>query len=92
VDPIVGLDDMEKRKFLTLSGLKLRLLGRPVASSYTDCAIPALSFNVWGLLTSQCLPIRLYAIKVFYSVRPLGRPRCRLEDKIKMDLSKATWA
>jgi hypothetical protein len=29
VDPRVGLDDVEKRKFLTLPGLELRLLGRP---------------------------------------------------------------
>jgi hypothetical protein len=29
VDPKVGLDDMEKRKFLTLPGLELRPLGRP---------------------------------------------------------------
>jgi hypothetical protein len=30
VGPRVGLDDLEKRKFLTLPGLKLRPLGRPV--------------------------------------------------------------
>jgi hypothetical protein len=37
-----SLDDVEKRKFLTLSGLELRPLGlKPVASHYTDCAIPA---------------------------------------------------
>jgi hypothetical protein len=29
VDPRSGLDDMKKRKFLTLPGLKLRPLGRP---------------------------------------------------------------
>jgi hypothetical protein len=27
VDPTAGLDDAEKRKFLTLPGLELRLLG-----------------------------------------------------------------
>jgi hypothetical protein len=32
-----GLDDVEKRKFLTLPGLELQL----VASRYTDYAIPA---------------------------------------------------
>jgi hypothetical protein len=36
VGPRVGLDDVEKRKSLTLSGLELRILGR-----YTDCAITA---------------------------------------------------
>jgi hypothetical protein len=35
-----GLDDVEKRKFLTLPGLELRPLGRP-ARRYTDCAVPA---------------------------------------------------
>jgi hypothetical protein len=29
VDLRAGLDDLEKRKFLTLSGLELRSLGRP---------------------------------------------------------------
>jgi hypothetical protein len=32
VDPRAGLDDMEKRKFLTLLGLELRPLGRPTRS------------------------------------------------------------
>jgi hypothetical protein len=35
-----GLDDVEWRKILSLSGLELRPLGPP-ARSYTDCAIPA---------------------------------------------------
>jgi hypothetical protein len=32
VDPSAGLHDVEKRKFLTLPGLELRLLGRPARS------------------------------------------------------------
>jgi hypothetical protein len=32
VDPRAGVDDMEKRKFLILPGLKLRPLGRPARS------------------------------------------------------------
>jgi hypothetical protein len=32
VGPRVGLDDMEKYKFLTLPGLELRPLGRPARS------------------------------------------------------------
>jgi hypothetical protein len=32
VNPRTGLDDVEKRKFLTLPGLKLRPLGRPARS------------------------------------------------------------
>jgi hypothetical protein len=40
VDPRAGLDDVEKRKFLTLPGLELRDLSfvQPVASRYTDYA------------------------------------------------------
>jgi hypothetical protein len=37
VGPRVGLDDVEKRKFLTLPGFKLHLsVVHPVASRYTD--------------------------------------------------------
>jgi hypothetical protein len=32
VNPRAGLDDVEKRKFLTLPGLELRPLGRPARS------------------------------------------------------------
>jgi hypothetical protein len=32
VDPRTGLDDVEKRKFVTLPGLELRPLGRPTRS------------------------------------------------------------
>jgi hypothetical protein len=43
VDPRAGLDDMEKWKLLPLSGLELPplLVVQPVASRYTDWAIPA---------------------------------------------------
>jgi hypothetical protein len=42
VDPRAGLDDLEKRKFLTLQGLKLWPLSLPaIASCYTDYATPA---------------------------------------------------
>jgi hypothetical protein len=33
VDPRAGLDNVEKRKFLTLPGLELRTLGRPASQS-----------------------------------------------------------
>jgi hypothetical protein len=59
VDPRASLDDMKKRKFLTLLGLELRPLGRP-ASGYTDYAIPApyqklysWELNFDSLVTSQ---------------------------------------
>jgi hypothetical protein len=32
VSPRASLDDVEKRKFLTLPGLEVRLLGRPASS------------------------------------------------------------
>jgi hypothetical protein len=41
VDLRAGLDDLENRKFLTLPGLELQLLGRPARSLYTDYAILA---------------------------------------------------
>jgi hypothetical protein len=42
VGPRAGLNDMEKRKFLTLLGLKLDTsVVQPVASHYTNCAILA---------------------------------------------------
>jgi hypothetical protein len=42
VDSRAGLDDVKKRKFLTIPGLILRPLGRqPVVSRYTDYDIPA---------------------------------------------------
>jgi hypothetical protein len=34
VDPSAGLDDVEKRKFLTLPGLELRPLCRPAPSQW----------------------------------------------------------
>jgi hypothetical protein len=47
VGPRAGLDDMGKRKFLTLSGLELEpSVVQPVASRYTDYAIPASKSNV----------------------------------------------
>jgi hypothetical protein len=43
VVPRADLDDLEKRKFLTLPGLELRpSVVQPVASRYTDSAIPDL--------------------------------------------------
>jgi hypothetical protein len=68
VDPRGGLDDLEKRKFLTLPGLELRPLSRPARSYlYTDYAtydfIPVVPNGTKGsceasppfLLIWQCL-------------------------------------
>jgi hypothetical protein len=42
VDPRAGLDDLEKRIYLTISGLELRpSVVQPVARRYTDYALPA---------------------------------------------------
>jgi hypothetical protein len=41
VDPRGGLDDVEKRKYFNLQGLDLRpSVVQPIASRYTDYAIP----------------------------------------------------
>jgi hypothetical protein len=41
VDPVTGLDNLEKKKFFILPGLELDPLAvQPVASSYTNCTIP----------------------------------------------------
>jgi hypothetical protein len=45
VGPRVGLDDVKKRKFLTIPGFEPRRLVQPVASRYIDCAIPAPSIT-----------------------------------------------
>jgi hypothetical protein len=48
VDPRAGLDDVEKRKFLTLPELELRPpVVQPVASRYTDYATPAPNKNIF---------------------------------------------
>jgi hypothetical protein len=58
-----GLDDLEKRKFLTLPGLELRPFGRPaVASRYTDYAISAPHFDSD---TTEC-DLNIYYVKQFH--------------------------
>jgi hypothetical protein len=49
VDPRASLDDLEKRKFLTLPGLELQ----PVASRYTDYATPAPTLTLSSILMSS---------------------------------------
>jgi hypothetical protein len=64
VGPRAGLDDMEKRKFLNLQELELRPLCRqPVASRYTDCAIPAhiYIYIFWVLIASYNNPNKEYS-------------------------------
>jgi hypothetical protein len=52
VDPRGGLDDVEKREFLTLPGLQLRPLGRPARSQ----SLQRLSYP-GSYLNDQCLLI-----------------------------------
>jgi hypothetical protein len=47
VDPRAGLDNMEKRKFLTLTRIELRYLGRPARSqSLPPLLLPSISFEI----------------------------------------------
>jgi hypothetical protein len=59
IDPRAGLDNVEKRKFLTLSGLKLRLLSHPARSQslYRLCY---LSSNTIKNIFSTCNTIKLH--------------------------------
>jgi hypothetical protein len=54
VGPRAGLDITEKRKFLTLPGLELPSAVQPVASRYTDYAIPA-PFKGQQFMVLTCL-------------------------------------
>jgi hypothetical protein len=56
VDPRTGLDDVEKREFLALSGLELRPLGRAARSHllYRLC-YPSSFINIYILMTSKHL-------------------------------------
>jgi hypothetical protein len=72
VDPRAGLDDVEKRKFLTLPGLELRpSVFQPVATRYTDYAIPAQlhdsCFSHLELLNRNCSLHGLLVYRVRYS-------------------------
>jgi hypothetical protein len=54
VGPRTGLDDVEKRKFLTLPGLELRTLGRPARSqslyrlSVPGSILPISTLEIFG--------------------------------------------
>jgi hypothetical protein len=69
VGPRAGLDDVERRKFLTLPGFELDpLVVQPVASRYTDCAIPALEIlrtvSVTGIYCSSDFATRVRTWRV----------------------------
>jgi hypothetical protein len=52
MDPRAGLDDMKKKKFLTLQGLEFRPFSRP-ARSYTDYTMRTF-LNFWKLWYTHC--------------------------------------
>jgi hypothetical protein len=58
VDPRAGLDDVEKRKFLTLPGLELRPLG-----------CPARRQSLYRLRCPGSLNVEEYAVNVVVSMR-----------------------
>jgi hypothetical protein len=54
VGPAAGLDDVQKKKLLTLPGLGTptpwsALVVQPIASRYIDCTITALNFVLLGM-------------------------------------------
>jgi hypothetical protein len=59
VDPRAGLDDVEKRKFLTLPGPELRPLGRPARSQ----SLHRLSYPGSRLIKQRDYDIKAHAIK-----------------------------
>jgi hypothetical protein len=61
VDPRADLHDVEKRKFLTLLGLNSDpSVVQPVASDYTDCAIPAP--DIWSKIDFFIYPTEYVGI------------------------------
>jgi hypothetical protein len=68
VDPRTGVDDMEKRKFLTLPGLELRPLTRParIQSLYRLPTLPAP--NIFIVYYTLCI---YYTTTIFHIQLPL---------------------
>jgi hypothetical protein len=67
VDPKAGLDDVEKRTFLTLAGFELRPLGRPTRSqSLSQLCYPGsvLCVSIRLKCTSQIIILCYFGIRV----------------------------
>jgi hypothetical protein len=75
VGPRGGLGDVEKRKFLTLLGLKLRPLGpQPVASCHTDWKYRKIEGNISvAIATGWTAGVR-YPAETIIASRPAVRP------------------
>jgi hypothetical protein len=69
VDPRAGLDDMKKRKFLTLPGLELRLLGRPARSQSLYRLRYQVKSNIGCNVVNRCLV--LYVTNIFTFLREI---------------------
>jgi hypothetical protein len=107
VDLRAGLDDLEKRKFLTPPGLELDFsVVQPVASRYTDLEKSRnekhnlyASPSVFRMIKSKSMKLtghiagtsRILVAKP-EGKRTLGRTRHRLEDNIKMDPGEIVWS
>jgi hypothetical protein len=68
-----GLDEVENRKFLILPGLKFPpLIVEPVASRYTDCAIPdtrELNVKISRIYDNLTYLLRGFSPQANYTVR-----------------------
>jgi hypothetical protein len=68
VDPRTGLDELEKRKFLTLPGLELRPLSRPARSqslyrlSYTGSIMISWDFDLAPCSVLTLRAVHLYSL------------------------------
>jgi hypothetical protein len=80
VDPRGGLDDMEKRKFLTLPGLNSDpSVVQPVASRYTDYATTDTHRKPITSITAVLLAFVTYSLilpRTFLTVSRLDCLRC----------------
>jgi hypothetical protein len=82
VDPRAGLDDVEKRKFLTVPGLKLQPLGRPARrKSLYRLSHPD---SILAKYQSIIVPIKFKTKSVFSSV--YGEPVWRWTGEITQAL------
>jgi hypothetical protein len=103
--PIADLGDMEKWKFLRPPGLQLDLLVvQPVASRYTDCAIPALGLpyrlSIISTAVYCCYLMLLFVITCqhnndstveSYPLKTAGIWICRLKYKSSKANFPRTW-
>jgi hypothetical protein len=93
VEPKAGVDDVEKRKFLTLPGLELRPFFRP-ACRYTDCTIPAINIirmcsDVFPTRSCKIAPVRFAVLACVFVCN-----KWRTAERIfrKSDIENVHWS